>query len=92
MSLYQKEYLEKIKYDNAMAWRNGSYVYEAVGVALGTMFGGSKRLEYPSEPHRIFPKTKEEIEQEKEDAKKKAIEFFNNMKTDFDSKNKAQDE
>ncbi len=52
---------------NEMAWWQGRYIYEAVSVALHNKFRnkGENQSDYPKEPHRITPLTREETEAEK---------------------------
>ena len=81
MGIYQKEYIEKLKYDNECAWRSGVYMYDALKSSLSSVFGGkkSKAIPYPKEPYRLFPMTDEEKEEKAEQEKQKAIAFFDSM-------------
>lgn len=89
MDIYQVEYIERLKYDNSIAWRNGMYNYEALVSALSSAFGGkkSKAIPYPKEPHRIFQKTEEEKRMDAEREKQKAIAFFDSMARKFENDN-----
>lgn len=59
---------------NQELWLQGFYVYEAVSVALQNAFSksGTKKAEYPKEPHRITPLSKTE----QEEKNRKTVESF----------------
>lgn len=61
---YQADKIRK-RQMNEEAWLNGLYVYNAFGSALATAFG-KKKYQYTEKPLDIFPKTKAELESEKQ--------------------------
>lgn len=69
----------KTKERNFYAWLDGFYVNEAFAVVIANAFGkkGSKKAEYPKEPHEILPPTEAELEQRAEIERQKTIQFFN---------------
>lgn len=70
--------LEKRK--NEEMWLQGIYVNNAVTVAINSFFGKDKSLTYMEKPLDIFPKTKEEIEQEEKEYQEKVIRYLNGLK------------
>lgn len=59
----------------------GRYVFDAVSLALANGFRskGSAALNWLEEPYRIVPFTEEEKAAQAEEARQRAIEFFNAM-------------
>lgn len=82
---YYRAYTFTRKRRNEEMWVQGIYVCRAVAVAINNNFKG--REKYFTEPLDIYPKTIEEKEIEKEKERKKVMEFFNNLKRKWDSKN-----
>ena len=74
LKYYEEAYKQKLKDRNTELWLQGVYVYEAVSVALYNLNRkkGAPSERYSKEPHRIFPLTKKEQEEEN---KKKVEEF-----------------
>ena len=60
----------KIENTNTFEWLQGKYFYDALQVALANfsagMSGKTGKNNYPQAPHRITPKTEEEIKAEKQ--------------------------
>ena len=63
---YREAYRIRNDENNALAWLNGLYVYEAFAVVMQNAFGKGKMETYPNEPHDLHPKEKtaEEIREE----------------------------
>ena len=63
---YREAYVCRRKAENHRDWLMGAYNYNAVSTALSNAFRkkGGQSQEYIEEPIPIFPKTKEEIDEE----------------------------
>lgn len=63
---YREAYVERRKEENRRDWLMGAYAYNAVGTVLSNAFKkkGAKPDSYLEEPFRLFPPTKEEIDEE----------------------------
>lgn len=62
--IYQEAYLLKRRAENEKMWMLGAYIQNAVGSAVGTIFG-KKRVKYLEKPLEIFAKTAYEKEAER---------------------------
>lgn len=63
---YRQAYVARRKEENHRDWLMGAYVYKALETALSNAFKkkGQQPTDYLTEPFPIFPKTKEEIDEE----------------------------
>lgn len=63
---YREAYVERRKEENRRDWLMGAYAYNAVGTVLSNAFKkkGARPDLYLEEPFRLFPPTKEEIDEE----------------------------
>lgn len=75
---YREAYTLQRRKENENMWLQGMYVYKALEAVIGTAFG-KNRIKYVQEPFDLFPKTKIEIEQEKEAERQKLINFLNRL-------------
>jgi len=75
---YRESYMLQRRKENENMWLQGMYVYKALEAVIGTAFGKTK-IKYVQEPFDIFPKTKLEIEQEKEAERQKLIDYLNRL-------------
>ena len=69
---YRKAYRIRKEERNYELWLQGLYFYNALNVALSNILDPKSKAQYVSEPIKIFPPTKEELE---EQARKEAIEL-----------------
>ena len=78
---YRKAYVERRKEENRRDWLIGAYAYNAVSTALSNAFkkNGQKPNDYLEEPFPIFPKTKEEIDEENRKQAEKIEEVYRQM-------------
>ena len=82
---YKRAFDFSRKRRNEELWVQGIYTERAVSTALSGAFKG--RLKYFDKPLDIYPKTVEEKEMEKEQARRKVIAYFDELKRRWDSKN-----
>lgn len=75
---YREAFKLKRRMENENMWLQGLYFCNALESVIGTAFG-KKRIKYIQEPLDIYPKTKEEVEMENAEKKKKLIEYLNGM-------------
>ena len=77
-SAYREAYIMKQKKENEMMWINGMYTLNAFSVVMANAFRekGKPAVEYLSKPIELFPKTKQEKEQEAEEERKKIADMF----------------
>ena len=61
---YRAAYKIRREEENWKCWLQGLYFYHALNVALSNVLGGNE--EYTAKPFKIFPPTKEEIEEQNE--------------------------
>lgn len=72
MQAYRKAYKIRKEEKNWELWLQGLYFKHALNVALSNAFDKNANLEYMSEPLKIFPPTKEELE---ERSRREAVEL-----------------
>lgn len=82
---YKEAYLMKRKVDNENMWIQGSYIANAVAVAIQNTFG-KKHVDYLKKPLELFPKTKAEKAEEVRESRRKLIDYLNKMKKSFGEK------
>lgn len=73
---YREAYMLQRRKENENMWLQGLYVCKALESVIGTAFG-KQRIKYVKEPFDLFPKTKIELEQEKEAERQKLIRYLN---------------
>ncbi len=77
-----KYYAEKHKLErkqrNEEMWVNGLYTLDALQVALHNAFDKNK-IKYIEKPLEIFPKSKAEIEAEKQAEREKLVKWLNGL-------------
>lgn len=73
---YKEKHTLERKQKNQELWVNGAYQLSALTVALNNAFNKHK-IDYLKKPFDIFPKTEEEIEEEKKNEKRKLINWLN---------------
>lgn len=78
LKAYKQAYDMKRKALNQEMWINGVYTYKAISTAILNTING-KNEKYFEKPLQIFPKTKEEIEAEAEEERRKIVEHFNRI-------------
>lgn len=88
---YKKAYDLKRRQINEQMWVQGMYIYEALSVALGNMFGkkGSRKRDYPKEPYDLFNKSDREIQLDAEKERQKAINSLDALKLSMEFKFKG---
>lgn len=90
--LYRKadEYRRRRK--NEELWLQGLYVYDAFTVVMANAFRkkGAKAAKYPEKPYDIFPKTKEEKEEEQKREQEKIRRSLENMRLAWIEKHKGK--
>lgn len=69
---YRKAYKIRKEEKNWELWLQGLYFKHALNVALSNAFDKNAHLEYMSNPIKIFPPTKEELE---EQSRREAVEL-----------------
>lgn len=74
-------------------WLQGGYIYEAFGVVMKNAFAkkGEKKINYTGKPYDIFPKTKEEKEEEKKREQEKIARNFEKMRLAWEAKTKQKE-
>jgi hypothetical protein len=75
---YREAYMLRRRKENEDMWLQGMYFCKALESVIGTAFG-KQRIKYVKEPFDLFPKTKIELEQEKEAERQKLINFLNRL-------------
>lgn len=90
---YRKAHILKKDDANERMWLQGYYNYVAVATALQNGFRekGKKAEPYLKEPIRIRDKTELETEREVIQEREKLVTMLNQMKTDYDKKQRADD-
>lgn len=90
---YRAEQIKAQK-QSELQWLQGFYFYDALTAALSNFssgLGGKKgQADYRKEPIRVTPKTKEELEAEKQRKLQAYIESLKQYKANFDAKHKGQ--
>ena len=78
---YREAYVERRKEENRRDWLMGAYAYNAVGTVLSNAFKkkGARPDLYLEEPFRLFPPTKEEIEEENRKTKAKVEAVYKSL-------------
>lgn len=78
---YREIYIAKRKAENERDWYMGNYVYQALTTALSNAFRkkGTPAEHYLEKPFKIFPPTKEEIEEENRKEKEKIEAVYRNL-------------
>lgn len=85
-----KYFREKHRLDreakNQELWLQGLYFHKAVSIALANAFSrkGARTHNYPDKPIDIFGENEKNVNVEKE--RRKAVNFFDNLKKSFEAK------
>lgn len=77
---YAQTFLLKQKLRNEYAWIQGAYIANAFASVLATSFG-KKKVDYLNKPLDLYPKTKQEQEEEKRQQRLKLIRQLNYLKS-----------
>jgi len=82
---YAQAFLLRRKIENENAWILGSYVANAVTVAIANTFG-KKKIDYLKKPLEIFPKTEQEEQAEIREERRKLISYLNGLRKAYKKK------
>ena len=87
MRAYKESYMLRNKRENEMAWVQGIYFTNALGVVISNAFSkkGTPPKKYLSEPLDIFPKTEAEEKAAEEEKQRKLIAGLGAWKRMFDA-------
>lgn len=75
---YAQAYILKRRVENENAWIQGSYIANAVSIAIGNCFG-KKRLDYLKKPFDLFPKTEAEQAADIRAERQKVINYLSKL-------------
>ena len=75
---YKEKHLLERKQKNEEMWVNGAYQLSALNVALHNAFDKHK-IDYIKEPFNIFPKSEAEKENDKQQERKKLIDWLSRL-------------
>ena len=83
---FRKAHLMRLKEQNTMMYYQGVYTYKAFEIVMANAFAskGTRPKPYLEKPLDIFPKTKEEIEAEEEQALQQLVASLNSWKKAWD--------
>lgn len=84
---FEQAYLLKRRKENEDMWILGSYVCNAVGVAINNAFN-KRKIDYLKKPLDLWPKTEAEQKQEAREERRKLIAYLNRWKASMDRNRK----
>lgn len=82
---YEKAEKIRMEKENKLMHIQGAYFFDALCIALSNAFSKGSGKEYPSQPYRIFPLTKEEQEEENRKELELLIQNLTGLKNNWDS-------
>ena len=90
-AFFREKHKIDIETKNQQLWLQGLYIYDALCVALNNSFS-KKKEKYLAEPFKLFPKTEEETEREKEEIRRKFVEQLNAFADEFNKSKQSSTE